>query len=555
MRFIEDPGSHSLPEGSGRRRRRQTVALALALALAGCAKENEADRGKIGFVKGFIGGVAADVPRAAVIGREILSSGGNAADAAVATYFALAVTMPSSASLGGGGICLVHDWKRKTTEALDFLSVAPARVPEASTRPNAVPGNPRGFFALHAKYGRLRWQQVVAPAANLARFGEPVSRAFAHEIAKVERPLLDDAEMRRVFGRPGGRSLVREGDFLIQVDLAGVLGQMGAEGPGDFYSGQTARRLVEAALKAGGSLGIEDLRSYKPEWRDTIKVPTRTWTAHFAPPPAAAGAVEAAMWTLLTQVKSFDNASEDEKPHLFVEAALRAFADRGQWLKDGGLAKRLGELASPERVARLMASYRADRHVPADALVPAPVPFPENPAATGFAVVDRESSAVACALTMNNLFGTGRVAPGTGIIFATLPGEAGRGPTSLGPMMIVNHHTNEFFLAAAAAGGVVAPTALMNVAARAVIENRPLEDALAAKRLHHGGHPDLVYYEQGLADSVIRALKGRGHQVSATDSLGLVNIVYCARGLPPNPESCSVGSDPRGYGLATSADR
>lgn len=530
--------------------------MAVALALAGCAKDQEADRGKIGFVKGFLGGVAADVPRAAVIGREVLSAGGNAVDAATAVYFALAVTMPSSASLGGGGICLVHDWRKKTTETIDFLSVPPARVPETATRPNAVPGNPRGFFALHAKYGRLRWPQVVAPATHLARFGDPVSRAFANEIAKVEQPLMADAEIRRTFGRPGGRTLVREGDFLIQVDLAAVLGQLGTEGPGDFYSGQTAHRLVEAALKAGGSLSIEDMRAFTPKWRDTVKVPTRTWTVHFAPPPAAAGAVEAVMWTLLTEVRSFESASEDERPHLFAEAALRAFADRGQWLRgDGAVAMSADDLSRPDRVKRLMESYRADRHVPAEQLDPQPVERPETPAATGFVVVDRDSSAVACALTMNNLFGTGRMAPGTGIIFATLPGQGGRGPTSLGPMMIVNPRNNEFYLAGAASGGVVAPTALMNVIARAVFQNQPLEDALAAKRIHHGGFPDLVYYEQGVSESVMRSLADRGHRVSTADSLGLVNAIYCTRALPADPASCSIGTDPRGFGLATSADR
>ncbi len=186
---------------------------------------------------------------------------------------------------------------------------------------------------------------------------------------------------------------------------------------------------------------------------------------------------------------------------------------------------------------------------------PVPVERPENPAATTFVVVDRDSSAVACALTMNNLFGTGRVAPGTGIVLATLPGSEGRGPTSLGPMMIVNKNTNEFFLAAASSGGVVAPTAMVTAVARAVLGKTLLEDAVAAKRVHHSGSPDLVYYEKGLEDSLVQGLSRRGHKVSETAGLGLVNAIYCTRGIPPKPESCSVAADTtRGFGLATSAD-
>lgn len=514
-------------------------------------------RGRPGFVKGFLGGVAADVPRAAVVGREILSAGGTAADAAVAIYFALAVTNPSAASLGGGGICVVHDWAKKTTEAIDFLTPLPSRIPPGATRPSAVPTNPRGFFALHAKYGRMRWQQLVSPAANIARFGEPVSRAFAHDVARVEPALLEDPEMRRVFGRPGGKTLVREGDFLSQVDLAGVLSRIATEGPGDFYSGQIATRLVDAVNRAGGSLSIEDLRAFTPTWRETVQIPTRTWTLHFAPPPAAAGAVAAAMWSMLSAKDRFADAQPDERLHLLAETALRAYADRSVWLKpDGTVALPASQLVSPERSERQMDSYRKDARVAAAQLQPAPVERAENPAATTFVVVDRESSAVACALTMNNLFGTGRVAPGTGIVLATLPGAEGRGPTSLGPMMIVNKNTNEFFLAAAASGGVVAPTAMVTAVARAVLAKTPLEDALAAKRVHHGGLPDLLYYEKGLDEALMQALSRRGHQLTETVGLGTVNAIYCTRGLPPKPETCSVAADTtRGFGLATSADK
>ncbi len=543
--------------------RRQITAVLCALLLGGCAAAREAldetlgatEPKPAGVAGAFLGGVAADEPRAALVGREILLAGGNAADAATAVYFTLAVTMPSSASLGGGGVCVVEDIDTKTTKALHFLAGTPRTVAPTATRPTAVPGNVRGFSALHSLYGRLRWAQVVAPAENLARFGVQVSRAFARDLAKVEKALLMEPETRRAFGRTDGRGMVREGDILTQADLAATLSLLRGQGHGGLYLGPMARRLVAAVERAGGSLGLEDLRAYAPVWRDTIKVGFRGVTLHFAPPPPAAGAVAAQMWAMLAEDDRYEDAPAEERPHLFVETALRAFADRARWLRDDGNSTVVAEkLVSEARIASLMASYRRDRHVPAAELSPAPVARPENPAATTFVVVDGEGSAVACSLTLNNLFGTGRVAEGTGILLAALPGQAGRGPISLGPMLVMGHSDNRFYGAAVASGGVVAPTAMLNVMV-SILTGARFDDAMSAKRLHHGGVPDLTYYEQGSSETVLETLTERGHRLAAATTLGLVNVAFCFEGLPKNPQTCAVRADPRGFGLAKTAEK
>jgi gamma-glutamyltranspeptidase / glutathione hydrolase len=534
--------------------RQFAASLATVTLLAGCGPDEEL-RGTIGYVEGFLGGVAADEPRAAQIGRDVLSAGGNAVDAAVATYFALSVTLPSSASLGGGGVCVVHDRETKNTEALEFLARAPARVASGATRPSAVPGNPRGFFVLHAKYGGLRWERLIAPAENLARFDVRVSRALARDMAKVGKALLADGQSRRIFGRPDGADLIGEGEPLRQVELAAVLGRLRTKGPGDLYIGTLAKRLAAAVNKAGGSLNIDDLRHYSPAWNETVKVSSDNETAHFAPPPAAAGTVAARMWQALIGNEGYEDAADDERDHLFAEVALRAFADRGQWLgADGTSTVPVGELTGEARLEAMMAGYRPDAHVAAERLNPAPVARRENPAATSFVVVDPRGSAVACALTMNNLFGTGRVAPGTGILLAALPGRGGRGPTSLGPMLMVNDRTSRFFLAMAASGGVTAPTAMLNVGVRVLADDMPLDQAMHAKRLHHGGLPDRIYHEKGFDEAALGTLTGRGHHVAATRVLGLVNAAYCSEGIPGRPDTCVIRADPRGFGLAASAE-
>ena len=539
----------------GHRWRQFAAWLAIAGVVA-CAGEDESKRGRIGFVEGFLGGVAADEPRAALVGRDILSAGGSAADAAAALYLALSVTLPSSASLGGGGVCLVHDQKTATTQTLEFLAGVPAAVPSTASRPSAIPGNARGFFALQTKYGSMRWQQVVGPAENLARFGFQVSRALATDLRQVEAALLADPGARHLFGRSDGKGLVGEGDFLTQVEMAATLGRIRRLGPGDLFSGQMAPVFIDGVRAAGGFLTIDDLRRHLPLWRGTVKVEMGNRTAHFTPAPAAAGAVAAQMFAMLSGDGRYRRADADQRPHLFAETAMRAFADRGRWLGRLGVSTvPATDLTSEQRIGGLMSNFDATRHRPAKDLDPPPIERPENPAATSVIVVDRTGSAIACSLTMNNLFGTGRVAGTTGILIAALPGQAGRGPTSLGPMMVINHKVNEFFFAAAASGGVAAPTATVGVALKALFDKMPLEEALAAPRIHHGGLPDLVYHEQNLDAGAQQSLTSRGHQIAATLQLGRVNAAFCADGLPPNPETCEVRTDHRGFGLAIGADR
>lgn len=492
------------------------------------------------------GGIAADEPRAVRVGRDILNSGGSAVDAATAMYLAMAVAIPSSAGLGGGGVCVVHDGWTGNTEAVDFLARPPKSVPATATRPSAVPGNIRGFFAMHAKYGRLRWPQIVAPAESMARFGINISRAFANDLGQTEEALMAEPSIREIFARADGAGLVKEGDPLKQLELAAVLSRLRSLGPTDFYSGETARKLVEAVNSAGGSLTFDDLNNYHPVWSPAILVPFKGLTAHFAPPPAAAGAVAAEMWSMLVNDDRYEDTKPEARSHLLAEAASRAFAGRGQWLReDGTTSVDVSFLAAPERAGKLMAGYREDQHVP---ITPAPAQRQENPSASSFAVIDQDGYGVACAMTMNNLFGTGRIASGTGILIAAMPGKGGRGPTSLGPVLITDESQRLIYFAGAAAGGVAAPTALVSILAGTQIDEAPLEDVMNAKRIHHSGAPDMVYYEQGLSNSELKNLAQRGHTVAATKNLARVNAVSCFEGLPGTPEQCSARTDPRGFG-------
>ena len=195
--------------------------------------------------------VAADESRAAEIGRDVLLAGGNAADAAVAMYFAMAVTLPSAASLGASGACIVHNDKTKAAEAFVFPPIAAQGT--VGGQPFIVPSGVRAITLMHVRHGSLRWEATVAPAERLARFGVPVSRALARDL-QTSGAMLG--------GRAFGGGALAEGSTLTQPELAATLGAIRQRGGADFFQGQTARTMSE---QLGGALTVEALRAAVPQ--------------------------------------------------------------------------------------------------------------------------------------------------------------------------------------------------------------------------------------------------------------------------------------------------
>ncbi|MBL8658166.1 MAG: gamma-glutamyltransferase [Rhodospirillales bacterium] len=520
----------------------------MTLVIAGCS----ADRSGEAPAGPALGGVVADEPRAAQIGRDILAAGGSAADAATAAYFAMAVTLPSRASLGGGGVCMVFDPRTREAQTLEFLARAPSHIPADADRPTAVPGNVRGFYSLQARYGRLRWSQVLVGAENLARFGVNVSRAFAEDIAQVSPAMAMQPAAQQTFSAPGG-NLVGEGDPLRQNDLAVVLSRVRTEGPGDFYGGSTAAKLTAGARAAGGSLDAADLQGYEPVWRPALTIKDGGVSAHFPLSPPPAGVVAAQTWAMLVGHDRFEDADPVERMHLLAEAEARAAANRDRWQAQLASAEIDPDaLISRRTTDALLSGYDSGASTPAAKLGAEQQTEPQNPAAASVIAVDVTGLAVSCQVTPNNLFGTGRVAPGTGIVLAATPGPGGRGATALGPMLVSDGP--QFRFAAAASGGQVAPTTMVGVAAAVLLADVPLTDALAARRVHRTLAPDLLYAEQGLDPEAVRGLAARGHQIAFTPTIGRAIAAYCPNGNPNDPAACTYAADPRGTGLAARAD-
>jgi gamma-glutamyltranspeptidase/glutathione hydrolase len=520
------------------------IALAGVAALSAC--DDGPPPGQVATEGEFAGLVVADEPHSVVVAEKILKSNGNAVDAAVAAYFTLAVTLPSRAGLGGGGVCVVYDPVSTKAETFEFLLHRPASGGRA-----AVPGNVRGFAALHSRYGSQRWEQILSPAETLARTGYPMSRALDRDLEAAAGVLNADTGMHAVFLGTGDKPR-GEGDLVTQVPLAALIGRIRATGVSGFYGGEIAQRLASESTAVGLPLTVDDLRAAVPKITATVQVPVGKHTAFFASPPAAGGLTTAQIWMMLTAARDISSTPAEERTHLQAEAFMRAFADRSVWMQPDGSANRAAQaqVAAPY-VERLMASYDSERHTPADSLQPPPTLTVETPYTSTFAVMDRHGQAVSCGVSENALFGSGRFISDLGLVLpAPDDPEEGFTSMSLGPVVIANNNSHNAIFAGASSGGTAGPTALASVMARTIALKQPLEEAVGARRIHHNGVPDVVWHEPGLSEAVLASLTRRGYEERQTPVLGWVNAIYCPGGVPRDEDTCVAVSDPRGNGLA-----
>lgn len=336
------------------------------------------------LLEGDIGTVVADEPQAALIGHDILAHRGNAADAAVAITATLGVTLPSRASLGGGGACLV--WRPETgAESFSFLSRAGHANTNEQDRPAGTPASLRGLYLLHHQYGSVAFSDLLTPAISLASNGVTVSHTLADDIATVDTALFADQNARMIFSHQETTPL-KTGDILVQPRLANFLDRIRIGGVGDLYNGALATVYSNAAKTAGGGLSVDDLRKTFPFKSAALTTYAKGMTAAFSAPPADGGLGAAMHYT----------------------AGLPAQGTVSAWRASYGSVEKAQRILDTKNVAT------------------GNTVLPPLPASTSFVVTDHSGLTVACTLTDNNLFGSGRIAGNTGVILGALPVEAAR---------------------------------------------------------------------------------------------------------------------------------
>jgi len=504
----------------GRRLSQCALLATVALITASCGGDSwfgaSKSAGQINYLAGFRGGVAADEPRAAMVARDILQNGGSAADAVAAAALTYAVTYPNGAALGAGGVCVASDAALKKAETIEFPAL-----PGKDGGPVPIPGLVRGLGLLQGKYGRLRWEAVVAPAEQLARFGEATSRAFIQAAVEVQPPVTSTPGLRPIFTAANGGLIAQEGERRVQPALASVLSRLRQGGPAEFYTGQLARQVHADIVGAGGKVTLEELSSYAVAVNKPIEIPFENSVVLYTPNTPAGGAVAA--WLI---EQTYDGGSFLRSSNLFSS---------GDSVSDDKFAASLGQ------------AYRSD---------PATLPMNSFGSAS-IAAIDRNGGTVACAFTMGLAYGSRMVGRETGILFAAPPGVGGDERPYLTAIIGTMPRVNQAVFATGASGGApAAAAAAYSVLHSALgkVKNDPTPAALAQPRMFQANPQSPLLVEPAMDPAHYQAMKQRGVTVNEIGRLGRVNMAFCAEGAPRDLTTCSFAADRRGFGLAFGRD-
>jgi gamma-glutamyltranspeptidase/glutathione hydrolase len=511
--------------------------------------------------------VVSEAAPATQVGRDILAQGGDAADAAVATAFALAVVHPSAGNLGGGGFAVVRT--NTEAQALDFREAAPAAAtPDMYLKAgklaslqgdlaNGVPGSVAGLWALHGKYGKLPWAKVVAPAIALARDGFAVDPILARGL---ERRLARAPISGGVWSTPHAA-----GEIVKQPQLAATLQRISEQGAEGFYTGETATAIVDEMKKGGGLITADDLRAYKAVWREPLRFDYRGRHVISMPPPSSGGIVIAMTANMLRNVDvaklGWHSAAHI---HWLVEIWRRAFAARNEVLGDPAFVKDMPvDKLMSQAYANQLAATITDRATPSKD-IPALI---EGTHTTNLCVVDGNGMAIALTTTLNTGFGNGVVIAGFLMNnemddFATKPGEPNvyglvqgtanqvepgkRMLSSMSPTVIEDDQGVAMIVGGQ--GGPRIITEVWQTISNVIDFGMPVDKAIAAPRVHHQHLPDEVVVEDEAAGSdVLTTLKDEGYSLVT----GKPERIYgAANAIVRTPSGWAAAADPRNGGAA-----
>ena len=496
--------------------------------------------------------VVAQEERAARIGIEFLDRGGNAVDAAVAVGFAMAVTYPRAGNIGGGGFMVIHLARDNCDLAIDYRETAPAAASETmflDTQGNAdpeksrdsalsvgVPGTVAGLALAHAKYGsgKFTLAELIAPAIDLAEKGFQVEDDLADSLPQARERLKRWPATTAIFFN--GDQPMREGERLIQLDLADTLRAIAKDGPDAFYRGRTAAQIAGAVVKAGGIMSKDDLANYNPIERAVVRGSYRGYDIISAPPPSSGGVHLIEMLNIL---EGYDLArlGREELLHDMIEAMKRAYADRAVFMGDPDSVKIPVDGLTSKAYAKSLRANIGPRSTPSAEIRPGTAAEFEGRNTTHFSVIDRDGNAVSNTYTLNFSYGLGLVAEGTGVLLnnelddftskpgtanayglvgynANLPGPGKRPLSSMTPTIVMKD--GKPFLITGSPGGSRIISAVLQVIVNAIDFKMPIGQAVSAPRLHQQWQPEDVYVEPGFAPDALDALEKRGHKIIAT---------------------------------------
>lgn len=559
------------------------VHILISVCLLGCADATKvftetSNSGKTAFAKN--GMIVSAHPEATKVGYEILKKGGNAIDAMVGVHFALAVVYPSAGNLGGGGFLMYRENSGEIS-SLDFREMAPAAAHEDmyldeegnviegqslyGQKASGVPGSVDGMFTAHERFGTLSFEELITPAIKLANKGFKITAHQARNYNNYKEVFLENNR------NPRKVKLIKEtewkeGDLLVQKDLAATLKRIKNNGRAGFYEGKTAELLV-AEMKAGnGIIELEDLKNYKSTWRKPV---TGNYRGHkiYSMAPSSSGGI--ALVQLLKISEHFPISKYGSKSaktiHIMTEAERRVYADRAKhlgdsdfWdvpidelLADSYIATRVGEIDLFQAT-----SSQEVRAMELDNIA-------ESEETTHYSIIDNQGNAVSLTTTINSAYGSKVFVEGAGFLmnnemddFSSKPGVPNKygllggaansiqpGKRMLSAMTpTIIEKDGGLFMVVGTPGGSTIITSVYQTILNVIDHDMSMTEAVSEKRFHHQWKPDQIYMEKNAIDQeVIEELKKMGHKVKTRGSIGKVDAILV------NPDGSYEGAaDPRG---------
>jgi gamma-glutamyltranspeptidase / glutathione hydrolase len=528
--------------------------------------------------KGINGAVVSTSKYAVEAGLRVLKDGGYAVDAAVAVGYTMAVTHPVAGNLGGGGFALIRMADGKIY-SLDFREMAPGKatrtmfldaagnvVPRLSLdgyMAAGVPGTVAGMSAMLDKFGTKKLAYLIQPAINYADKGFVISARNAESAMENKERLSKYVSSRKYFLKPDG-STYKEGDVLVQKDLAKTLLLIAKQGPKAFYDGPIAD-LIEKDMKAnGGIMTRDDLMRYKPIWREPARGTYRGYEIVSMGPPSSGGTHIIQMLNIL---EGYDlrtmGLNSAASVNVMAEAMRFAYADRSEYMGDPDFVKvPVENLTSKAYADRLRARIHQGQATPSDQVRPG-TSFPEGSNTTHYSVVDRQGNAVSITYTINDYYGSAAAVDGAGFLlnnemddFAIKPGvpnlygllggdanavEPRKRPlSSMSPTIVLKD--GQVYMVLGSPGGSRIITTVMQVILNVIDHGMTIREAVDAPRVHLQWIPDELRIEKnGLSADTIEKLTTMGYKIEVKANMGDVNAIM----VDPKNKVFLMAPDPR----------
>ena len=498
-------------------------------------------------------------PLASEAGAKMMKMGGNAYDAVIATQLALAVVYPQAGNIGGGGFLVgVKNNGEKFT--LDYRETAPEKSSKdmyldkngkASTDLSqngrlavGIPGSVAGFYAT-LKYAKLPMEKLIQPAIDLAEQG--------FSITEKEAKLLNDKkenfdQHNKITTAFQNKNTWKQGDLLIQKDLAETLKRIQRDGQKGFYEGKTAELLIAEMKRGNGIISLNDLKNYKVIERKPLVFNYKGNEVVSMPLPSSGGILLAQM----LKMSSFENLEKfpqnsTEAVQIMVEAERRAFADRAEFMGDPDFIKDQTEmLISESYLKSRWKNFNKNKATPSSEVGKIIAQPKESTETTHISIVDKEGNAVSVTTTLNGLYGSKVVVYGAGFflnnemddfsvkpgvpnMFGAVGGEANsikpgkRMLSSMTPTIVMKN--SKPYIIVGTPGGTTIPTSVYQSIVNVIDFKLNPNMAVNTPKFHHQWLPEIVEVTTNFPETTISDLEKKNYKIERISGIGRTEMI------------------------------